>query len=118
MSKILVVDDAAFMRLRLAKLLAENNHEVLEAGNGVEALRVYQTKKPDAVFLDITMPEMDGIQTLIELRKIDPKAKIAMLTAIGNQSVVIQALKLGAKDYVIKPFDADRVLTSLRRLLG
>ncbi|MHB1415592.1 MAG: response regulator [Chloroflexota bacterium] len=118
MSKVLVVDDAAFMRLRCSKLLAENGFDVAEAANGVEAVAKYQAAKPDCVLMDITMPEMDGLGALKEIRKLDPAAKVAMVTAIGQQPVVIEALKAGARDFIIKPFQADRVLAAVRKMIG
>ena len=118
MAKILVVDDAAFMRMRCSKLLTENGHEVAEAGNGKEAVAKYADYKPDGVLLDITMPEMDGIETLKALLAMDGGAKVAMVTAMGQQSMVIEALKTGAKDFVVKPFDANRVLAAVKKLVG
>ena len=118
MAKIMVVDDAAFMRMRCSKLLVENGHEVSEASNGVEAVQKYSENRPDGVLLDITMPEMDGIATLKKLVEIDPKARVVMVTAMGQQSMVIEALKSGAKDFVVKPFDANRVLAAVKKLVG
>ncbi len=118
MAKIMVVDDAAFMRMRCTKLLTEMGHEVSEAANGVEAVEKYQGCRPDGVLLDITMPEMDGITTLKKLIEMDPAARVSMVTAMGQQSMVIEALKSGAKDFVIKPFDADRVRAAVQKLVG
>ena len=118
MAKIMVVDDAAFMRMRCSKLLTENGHEVDEASNGVEAVEKYGTVRPDGVLLDITMPEMDGIATLKKLVAMDPGAKVVMVTAMGQQSMVIEALKSGAKDFVVKPFDANRVLAAVQKIVG
>lgn len=118
MSKILIVDDAAFMRMRCTKLLQDNGYETLEAANGVEAVKKYQECKPDGVLMDITMPDMDGIQTLKKLIEIDASAKIAMVTAMGQQSLVIEALKCGARDFVVKPFNADRVLAAVKKITG
>jgi two-component system chemotaxis response regulator CheY len=118
LSKILIVDDAAFMRMRCAKLLTDNGFEVAEAADGSEALEKYKEHKPDAVLLDITMPNMDGISTLKELLKIDPGARIAMVTAMGQQSMVIEALKTGARDFVVKPFEAERVLAALNKMMS
>jgi two-component system chemotaxis response regulator CheY len=115
-AKILVVDDAAFMRMRCTKLLQENGYETIEAANGVEAVAKYEQCKPDAVLMDITMPDMDGIQTLKRLVEIDSKVRIAMVTAMGQQSLVIEALKSGAKDFVVKPFNADRVLAAVKKI--
>ena len=118
MARILVVDDAAFMRVRAAKVLTDNGHEVAEAENGIEAIKKYVEWQPDAVLMDITMPEMDGLTALKEIRKIDPNARIAMVTAMGQQAIVMQALKDGAKDFVLKPMQADRVLAALTKLLA
>lgn len=118
MPRIMVVDDAAFMRMRCAKLLNENGYEVTEAANGVEAIQKYREARPDAVLLDITMPEMDGIETLKKLVTQDAGARIAMVTAMGQQSMVIEALKSGAKDFVVKPFDAERVLNAVQKIIN
>lgn len=118
MPKILVVDDAQFMRMRCARLLAEHGFDVVEAENGAQAVRVYQEHQPDVVLMDITMPEMDGLTALKEIRKLHPNAKVAMLTALGQQGVVLEAIKSGAKDFIVKPFDADRVLAAVKKLLA
>jgi two-component system chemotaxis response regulator CheY len=117
MATILVVDDAAFMRLRAVKLLSEAGHTVLEADNGRTAVAMYLAERPDAVLMDITMPEMDGLEALSEIRKSDPSAKIAMLTAMGQQATVMDAIKRGARDFVVKPFAPDRVLGAVAKLL-
>jgi len=118
MAKILVVDDAAFMRLRAVKLLTEAGYTVIEAENGRLAVEVYSRERPDAVLLDITMPEMDGLEALTAIRTIDPTARVAMLTAMGQQSIVMDAIKRGARDFVIKPFAPDRVLGAVGKLLS
>ena len=118
MAKILVVDDAAFMRMRCSKLLTDNGYEVVEAENGLDAIAKYKESKPDAVLLDITMPEMDGLTALKEIRKVDPEAKVAMVTAMGQQSMIMDAIKSGAKDFVVKPFQPDRVLAAVKKLVG
>ena len=118
MPKVLVVDDAQFMRMRCAKLLEKNGFEVMEAENGRLAVEKYKDGKPDAVLLDITMPEMDGLAALKEIRAFDPQARVAMLTALGQQGVVIEAIKAGAKDFIVKPFEQDRVLEAIHKLLG
>ncbi|MEE8413131.1 MAG: response regulator [Dehalococcoidales bacterium] len=117
MSRILIVDDAAFMRMRCSKLLLENGYEVVEASNGAEALEMYKEGKPDGVLLDITMPKMDGIVTLQEIIKIDPEARIAMVSAMGQRTMVMNALKSGARDFVVKPFDGPRVLETVQKLI-
>ena len=118
LTKILVVDDAAFMRLKCSKLLSSNGYDVVEAGNGVEAVDVYRREKPDAVLMDVTMPEMDGLTALKEIRTLDPSARIAMVTAMGQQSVVMEAIKSGARDFVVKPFEPTRVMAALKKLLA
>ena len=118
MAKVMVVDDAAFMRVRAAKVLADNGHEVLQAENGADAVRQYAEHRPDAVLMDITMPEMDGLEALKEIRKIDPEARVAMVTAMGQQAIVMEALRAGAKDFILKPFQPDRVLGALQKLLA
>ena len=118
MAKILVVDDAAFVRMKYVKSLVDNGYEVVEATNGVEALEKYKECKPDAVLLDINMPVMDGIVTLHEIMNIDPDARVAMVTCIGSQSIVLTALRAGARDFVVKPFDGTRVLDTVQKLLS
>ncbi len=118
MATLLVVDDAAFMRMRCSKLLTESGYQVVEAENGVQAVKQYQEHRPDAVLLDITMPEMDGLTALREIRKLDPNAKVAMVTAMGQQAIVMEALKAGARDFVLKPFQSDRVLATVKKLVG
>ena len=118
MAKVMVVDDAAFMRLRASKVLQDSGHEVLQAENGADAVRQYAQHHPDAVLMDITMPEMDGLEALKEIRKLDPFARVAMVTAMGQQAIVMEALRAGAKDFILKPFQPDRVLGALNKLLA
>ncbi len=118
MTRVLVVDDAAFMRARRSKLLGEKGYEVVEAANGAEALEVYKNQRPDCVLLDITMPKMDGIVTLHEIMKMDPNARVAMVTAMGQKTMVMNALKAGARDFVVKPFDGARVVDPVQKLVG
>ena len=118
MTRVLVVDDAAFMRARSSKLLGEKGYEVVEAANGAEALEVYKGQRPDCVLLDITMPKMDGIVTLQEIMKMDPTARVAMVTAMGQKTMVMNALKAGARDFVVKPFDGARVVDTVQKLVG
>src|ERR671938_1993041 len=114
----MVVDDAAFMRLRACKVLQDNGYEVLQAENGADGGRQYAEHRPDAVLMDITMPEMDGLAALKEIRKLAPEARVAMVTAMGQQGIVMETLKAGAKDFVLKPFQPDRVLGALQKLLA
>ncbi len=118
MPKVLVVDDAAFMRMRSRKLLEEHGYVVEEAQDGQEAVRRYMETSPDAVLMDITMPVMDGVAALKEIRRRDPRARVIMCTAVGQQALVIEAITAGARDYLLKPFDPDKVLASLRKLVG
>ena len=117
MVRILVVDDSALVRMKCSRILFENGYEVVEAANGVEALEKYEECKPDGVLLDIIMPEMHGIAALREIRKIDPTARVAMVTAMGQRSMVMSALQEGARDFVVKPFREGRVLDTVRKLV-
>jgi two-component system, chemotaxis family, chemotaxis protein CheY len=117
MATIMVVDDAMFMRKKCAQVLVQNGYTVIEAWNGLEAINKYKEAKPDGVLMDITMPDMDGMQALKELLKIDPQARVAMCTAMGQQSMVIEALKSGARDFVVKPFDVARVVGAVQKLI-
>lgn len=119
MKKVLIVDDAAFMRMMIKDILQKNEFEVVgEASNGIEAVNLYKKEQPDIVTMDITMPDMDGIEAVKEIRKIDPTAKIIMCSAMGQQSMVMDAIKSGAKDFIVKPFQADRVLEAIRKVIG
>ena len=118
MAKILVVDDSAFVRLRTVRLLAEAGHDVIEASTGQAAIDAYVRERPDAVLMDITMPEMDGLEALAAIRQLDPTARVAMLTAMGQQSIVMDAIKRGARDFVVKPFAPDRVIGAVNKLLA
>ena len=118
MTKILIVDDAEFLRVRISKMLVGDGFEVSEAENGLKAIDAYKTNKPDLVLMDITMPEMDGLSALKELKKIDADVKVIMLTALGQESVVLEAVKSGAKDFIVKPFERDRVMSAINKLLG
>jgi len=117
MAVIMIVDDAMFMRKKCAQLLTEQGHQVVEAANGAEAIAKYKETRPDGVLLDITMPDVDGLQALKMMKDIDPNARVAMCTAMGQQSIVIEALKSGAIDFVVKPFDANRVKAAVERLI-
>lgn len=118
-ARVLVVDDAAFMRMMIKEILTKNGYTVVgEASDGRQAVALYKELQPDVVTMDITMPEMDGIAALKEIKKIDPNAKVIMCSAMGQQAMVIDAIQAGAKDFVVKPFQADRVLEALRKVLG
>ncbi|NLE08649.1 MAG: response regulator [Dehalococcoidales bacterium] len=118
MAKILIVDDSALVRMKCSKVLSSNGYSVIEAENGEEALAKYKEHKPDGVLMDIVMPIMHGITALHEIRKIDPVAKVAMLTAMGQKSMVASALQEGARDFVVKPFREGRVIDTVQRLLN
>lgn len=118
MARILVVDDAAFMRLRLATLLQEAGHTVIEAGNGAEAVEQYRRERPDLVLMDITMPVMDGLAAIEAIRAEDPEARIIVCSSLGQQSIVLKAIQSGARDFVVKPFQPERVLGAVARALG
>jgi two-component system chemotaxis response regulator CheY len=118
MATFLVVDDAAFMRMRCVKLLKEHGYDTLEAENGRQAVETYQQSHPDGVLMDITMPEMDGLEALKAILALDPSARVAMVTAVGQQTVVLEALKAGARDFVVKPFQGPRVLEAAHKLLS
>jgi two-component system chemotaxis response regulator CheY len=118
MARVLVVDDAAFMRKLLSDALASGGHEVVgEAGNGVEAVVRYQELRPELTTLDITMPEKDGLAALAEIMLLDPSAKVVMCSALGQEAKVLEAVKLGAKDFVVKPFQPARVLEAVGKAL-
>ena len=119
MARVLVVDDAAFMRKMVSDALAKGGHEVVgEAGNGVEAVERFQELKPDLMTLDITMPEKDGLAALKEIIAVDPAARVVMCSALGQEAKVLEAIKLGAKDFVVKPFQPDRVIEAVGKALA
>ncbi len=118
-TKILIVDDAAFMRMMIKDILVKNGFEVVgEAQDGVEAVDKYKEYVPDLVMLDITMPEKDGIAALKEIKQINPDAIVIMCSAMGQQAMVIDAIQAGAKDFIVKPFQADRVIEAIQKALG
>ncbi|MCM3161353.1 MULTISPECIES: response regulator [Bacillaceae] len=119
MARILIVDDAKFMRMTLSNILIKANHEVVGEGeNGLEAVTLFEKEQPDLVTLDITMPEKNGIQALKEIKEKYPDAKIIMCSAMGQQKMVVEAIEAGAKDFIVKPFDENRVLEAVGRVLG
>ena len=117
-NRVLVVDDAAFMRMMNKDILKKGGFEVVgEAEDGVKAVDKFKELQPDLVTMDITMPEMDGITAVKEIKKIDPNAVIIMCSAMGQQAMVIDAIQAGAKDFVVKPFQPDRVLEAVRKVM-
>lgn len=116
---ILICDDAAFMRMMIKDILSKNGYNVIgEAENGAKAVEKYNETKPDLVLMDITMPEMDGIQALKKIIAGDPKALVIMCSAMGQQAMVIESIQSGAKDFIVKPFQADRVLEAVKKVVG
>lgn len=121
MAKIMLVDDAAFMRMMIKNYLTKGGFEsatFVEAQDGLDAVQKYETEKPDLVIMDITMPNMDGLQALKKIREQDPNANVVMCTAMGQESMVVDAIKSGAKDFVVKPFNADRICSTVKSILG
>lgn len=116
---ILICDDAAFMRMMIKDILTKNGYNVAgEAENGLKAVEKYNEVKPDLVLMDITMPEMDGIQALKQIRSGDPAAQVIMCSAMGQQAMVIESIQAGAKDFIVKPFQADRVIEAVKKVVG
>ena len=116
---ILIVDDAAFMRMMIKDILTKNGYNVIgEAENGAKAFEKYNELKPDRVLMDITMPEVDGIAALKKIKGADPNALIIMCSAMGQQAMVIEAIQGGAKDFIVKPFQPDRVLEAVKKVIG
>ncbi len=119
MAKIMLVDDAAFMRMMIKDILTKNGYNVAgEAENGLKAIEKFNETKPDLVLMDITMPEMDGIQALKKIKELDPAANVIMCSAMGQQAMVIEAIQSGAKDFIVKPFQAERVLEAVKKVVG
>lgn len=117
--KILVVDDAAFMRMMIKDTLKKNGYEnLIEAADGELAVQAYKAEKPDLVIMDITMPNKNGLEALKEIKDFDPSAKIVMCSAMGQESMVVEAIRSGAKDFIVKPFKADRVLKTVQGIIG
>lgn len=117
-NKILVVDDAAFMRMMVKDALKKNGYDnLIEAADGELAVQQYKAEKPDMVIMDITMPNKDGLQALKEIRAFDPNAKVVMCSAMGQEAMVMEAIKSGAKDFIVKPFKADRIIKTVDSML-
>lgn len=119
MANILIVDDAAFMRMMIKDILSKNGFTVIgEAENGIKAVEKYKELNPDLVIMDITMPEMDGIQAVRQIKSINSGAKIIMCSAMGQQAMVIESIQAGARDFIVKPFQAERVIEAVRKVVG
>lgn len=117
--KIMLVDDAAFMRMMIKDTLKKNGFtEIVEAGNGEQAIATYQEEKPDLILMDITMPVMDGLEALKHLKEMDKNVQVVMCSAMGQETMVVDALKLGAKDFIVKPFKPDRIMKTVNSILG
>jgi two-component system, chemotaxis family, chemotaxis protein CheY len=117
--RILITDDALFMRVMLRNILTKSGYEIAgEAANGIESVEMYRSVKPDLVTMDITMPEMDGISAVKRIRQIDPDAKIIMCTAMGQKNMVMEAVAAGARDFIIKPFQPEKVIESVQKQIG
>ncbi|WP_396145573.1 response regulator [Anaerospora sp.] len=118
MAKILICDDSAFMRMMLRRVLEENGHEVVgEAGDGEQAVQLYNEYSPDLVTMDITMPKMDGIEAVRNIHSNNSSARIVMVTAIGQQSIITAAIEAGAADFIVKPFDPVQVIATISKVL-
>ncbi len=119
MAKILVVDDAAFMRMMVKDTLTKGGYDDLyEAVDGADAVEKFKEISPDLVILDITMPNMDGLEALKQIKELNKDANVVMCSAMGQESMVIEAIKLGAKDFIVKPFKADRILKTVNSIVG
>lgn len=119
MAKVLIADDAAFMRMMLKDILSKNGYEVVgEAANGAEAVEKFKELSPDLVTMDITMPQCDGIQALKQIIALNGSAKVIMCSAMGQQSMVIESIQAGAKDFIVKPFQPNRVIESVKKVIG
>jgi two-component system chemotaxis response regulator CheY len=118
MAKILVVDDAGFIRRWCRTALAEAGYDVVEATNGQEGIRMFRESRPDVVLLDVTMPILDGMTALQKIREADPSARVIMLTSEGQMNTVVQARRLGARDFIVKPCESSRLLASVERVLA
>ncbi|NLI91591.1 MAG: response regulator [Peptococcaceae bacterium] len=117
MARVLIIDDSAFMRIAIKNILEMNGFEIVgEAENGFKGLIKYKQCKPDLVTLDITMPEMNGIEALKAILAYDPKAKVVMVSAMGQEAIVKEAMLFGAKSFILKPFKEDHVVRTLKRV--
>lgn len=117
--KVLIVDDASFMRMMIKDILTKNGYTVAgEAENGAKAIEKYREVAPDLVIMDITMPEVNGIEAVKEIKKIDANAKIIMCSAMGQQGMVIESIQAGARDFIVKPFQVERVVEAVKKVIG
>ncbi len=117
--KILLVDDAAFMRMMIKDTLTKNGYtQILEAADGEEAVSQFKAESPDLIIMDITMPNKTGIEALKEIKQLNPQAKVVMCSAMGQETMVVEAIKLGALDFIVKPFKPDRILQTVSKVLG
>lgn len=119
MAKILCVDDAAFMRMMIKNTLTQNGYsDVYEAADGAQAVEKYMEIRPDLVIMDITMPNMDGLEALKAIKAKDPNANVVMCSAMGQEAMVVDAIKAGAKDFIVKPFKPDRIVKTVSSIIG
>ncbi|WP_312643798.1 response regulator [Hydrogenoanaerobacterium sp.] len=117
--KIMIVDDAAFMRMMIKDTLSKNGFDsFVEAGDGQIALGMYEQERPDLVIMDITMPNMNGIQALQAIKALDDSARVIMCSAMGQEAMVVEAIRLGALDFIVKPFKSDRILQTVNKVLA
>lgn len=118
MNKIMIVDDAGFMRMMIKSYLNKAGYtEIVEGEDGEKAVALYKTEKPDLVLMDITMPNVDGIEALRRIKEFDPNANVVMCSAMGQEAMVMEAIRLGAKDFIVKPFKQERILQTVTKLL-
>ena len=117
MPKVLIVDDSAFLRSRLCKLLGEHGYQTVQAEDGVQAVNMYRTERPDVVLMDITMPHMNGMDALMRIRMQDSRACVIMLTALDQKLVAARAVHMGAKDFLVKPVMPSKLLLSIQKAL-
>ena len=118
MAKVMIVDDSLFMRNHIAKLLVKHGYETMAAENGEVAVRAYRRDSPDAVLMDITMPRKDGLEALMEIRQLDPQAKVIMLTALDQKLAAARAIHIGAQDFLVKPVPPNQLIAALQKALG
>lgn len=117
--KIMLVDDAAFMRMMIKNTLTQNGYtDIIEAKDGVEAVQMYADEKPDLVIMDITMPNMDGIEALRAIKGSNPESRVVMCSALGQEKMVLEAIKLGAEDFIVKPFKPERIMKTIDKCFG